>query len=113
MTTQRRAKDKIGEWRAGAGTHFSMLHMGLPGRSMSSQTNAARGARGVMRGSDSKTCGSSMARAEKSSTCEELNLFGRAALVERVSPALSLGLHHRVVVVPATACEDKQKKKAA
>ena len=54
-----------------------------------------------------------MARAEKSSTCEELNLFGRAALVKRVSPALRLRLHHRVVVVPAIACEDKQKKKGS
>jgi hypothetical protein len=40
------------------------------------------------------------------STCEELDLFGWPALVERVGPALRLSLHHGVVIVPATTSHD-------
>ena len=78
---------------------------------MSSQTKAARDKEEeivcVRLGSWSSRHGTN----EGYGTCEELDLFGRAALVERVGPALRLRLHHRVVVVPATACEDKQKKR--
>jgi hypothetical protein len=38
-------------------------------------------------------------------TCEELNLLRRALLVEGVSPALSLRLHHGVVIVPGAATD--------
>lgn len=85
-----------------------MLHMGLPGRSMSSQTKAARDKEEeivcVRLGSWSSRHGTN----EGYGTCEELDLFGRAALVECVGPALRLRLHHGVIVVPAKAHQVKQ-----
>ena len=43
-------------------------------------------------------------------TCEELDLFGRAALVECVGPALRLRLHHGVIVVPAKGHQNRRKE---
>lgn len=43
-------------------------------------------------------------------TCEELDLFGRAALVECVGPALRLRLHHGVIVVPAKGHQNRSRE---